>query len=216
MGEIKNQALGLLGKLYGFPGGQSAPNSVDLTTDVQVVHDVSREAELQALTGADGFGYWQFSNSHAVAGNLNTYMNPYQVAVNANLATNPTLRAGDISIWLMGAHVEVDPALVDSRVGLALTYEANSGGIYYHANLMTIPLWYTDSVAVTSITVRDWNSSAYVDLATNSIVPAIEYPYPIFDGARITLTSDLTGAGEVAAFPFFWIGRKGTTPPGMR
>lgn len=59
MGEFTRRPLAILDGIYRFVGGLRGVNRVDLTSDLTLVHDVSRQAEKAGIGGYFGNVFWE-------------------------------------------------------------------------------------------------------------------------------------------------------------
>jgi hypothetical protein len=212
---FRNKCLEVLDRVYDFVGGLRTVSQADLNLPIQLVHDVSREAELGSPYGRNqGYGSYNWGNNHAGAGTLNSVYEPY-VSILNSLALDPVYvpPAGDVDLWLIGYGAYITANTLGSLV-CNLMFSAFPP----ETGFVNIPfLWAQDVVTTT-----DWPGTgtslgiAELNDGSKNMVRNLRLPMLLPYGCRLGIRSNTTGAANVFLSTVIWIGRKGTTPPGAR
>lgn len=102
MAEFIRKPLQLLDNIYRFVGGLKGTPFVNLNSDIQLVHDVSRQAEKAGLGGYYGFAQWQ--DDLNVNGNLEEeLLRTTEVLPLLDQADSEA----DYELWILGGSVWV-------------------------------------------------------------------------------------------------------------
>lgn len=214
MGEFRNKPLGVLDRIYGFLSGKTQSSQVTLETPVTVVHDVSREAELGSAFGFfNGLQGVNAVNTHVGAGTIRSAWDPYYYCL---LGLDPTIQPtrDQVDIWLLDVSLLVDTPANLTRASVGYGYPANT---FPPATGETLwPL--LTGAGAGAIDFSNVAASGTSYLLSQQSHYFFEQHRPLFiaPGGVVTLYSLSTGALNVLGSLLFWVGRKGTTPPGAR
>lgn len=195
--------LQVLDRLYRFLEGQS-PQLVELDLPVQVVHDVSRQAEL----GAPVMGFFIAGQDcvHVGAGVVEEIFNPYDEV--SYLFPNVT----DLWVWLVSSFGSSTTSAIDAGSGVTMTIGYVPYGEAIVRRDVLVDVW------TTAYGIHDQNvapaTHAY-GLVRNSNVLTTKLPLPIFPGSTVRCRSVATGALTTRIQGLFWAGPMGVLPPGM-
>lgn len=219
MTTFRRKGLGILERLYRFTSAVKAPSTVELESGIQLVHDVSREVELASYTRNEGYFVYSQTVTHAGGGALYQSRDMYfQATSRSDYGVGEDTEKDDISLWLIDYSAWSDDASDNTNYAVSLNYDANSGGIPLHVAEIIVPIFAWD--AATGAT-RDFPNFAFNDTEQQllnelsaSQLPSL--PYPVFNGVRLNTYSFAGAAVEVRIHTLWWVGRRGTTPPGMR
>ena len=207
MALIKNRPLGVLDRLYNLVGKQT-PTQVEVDTPVQLVHDLSREAELSGLGRQLGYASQvMIANTHGAANTQYGVIDVYDQVLSGFDPNIGADHASLISVWLIWWSVYYTANF--TRAAVALSIPANS---LPPATAETIyPLGY-GSTGATYGTAASGNDN--IMLGDNRLW--CRYPFFIPQGADMTLRSESSGAATIGLRGLFWIGVRGATCPGCR
>jgi len=213
MADFRARVLGVLDRIYKFTSSKTYTSKLDLNSPIQLVHDVSREAELGGDLGR--FGGWVLMGStyaHVGASTENAVFEPYANMVIAGNLTPYPITEDEIDIWLFDLAVRFDAENL-TQCTAAIAYPAMEP----RAVTAEFPLFYTTQ---DNFFFTDYAGSADVRLGVDSntqrVYAQTNYPRYIPHGARISLRSISTGAMGIDWFFFGWVGKAGTQPPGRR
>lgn len=214
MGDFRNRPLGVLDRIYGFLSGKTQASIVNLESPVTVVHDISRQAELGAAFGMNnGRGVQNLTQTHAGAGTMRQQQNAYAWLTGG---LDPTIDplVTDTQVWILGVDVMVEDETKLSTLSVAL----GQNNILEPTILETYrPIFY----GVGSQYFKISNTSATSDVkmlaqAYNVMPPGWQRnPWPVERGELLLVHSVATAAVTAVIYVDFWVGRKGTNPPGM-
>lgn len=222
MTEFNAKPLGILDRLYRFVGGLTGVNKVALRSPIQLVHDVSREAEI-----ARGFYFMQSAEITVVSAPATIGRSSLNLDTEIFGNVGPETRLAELGIpkieaaaWLLGISGEVPSADIGAFV--ACTAGVQKGGpnhvrdesyIVFHANgaLQTDPLESGGTIQL-----------AFVDAASVShpTTHMNQLGFPIFmpQGEPNTLIRFLVEGDGVADTrvnwsTLWWIGPADSYPP---
>jgi len=208
MATFRNRPLPVLDRIYGFLSGRTSPPEIQTESPLTLVHDVSREAELGAAYGRNlGYGVQNMTqayNSFAVEeqqqdayswllSGFDPQLDPYE---------------NDVSIWIVDCHAtSTVPADMDAAVLAIGNYGTLTPSTIETYRVLSV--WDTDYATGSNYT------------ATGNVynhVPEWEAQWPILvhRGERLLLGVDGGGSGSLVVYIYYWVGRKGTTPPKAR
>jgi len=192
--------LSVLDRLYRFVEGQS-PTQVELSLPVQMVHDVSRQAELGAA--AMGFFISGQDNVHAGVGTIEASWDPYQEV--AYLFPNVT----DLWVWLIApwATIGANPSRLTSAV-LSVGYVPYGEMIVRRDRL----LWVVTGSGSWPIYDQNVSPATLPNGCLGGSVPMF-FPVVITPGSTMRLVSVATDAVTVRMEGLFWAGPVGVMPP---
>jgi len=194
--------LQALDRVYRFLEGQ-APQTVELSQPIQVVHDVSRLSDL----GAPTMGLFLSGQdlNHVGASTVEAEFDPYTEV--AYLNPNVT----DIWVWLLSSFGTSSTSAIDAGSGVSLT----AGWIPYNEAIprrdVLLDAW------TTVYGIYDQNVAPATHpygLARNSNVVTTKLPFPLFPGSTCRIRSVSTGNAVVRVQGLFWAGPMGIAPPG--
>jgi len=206
MTEFKNRALGALQRIYGFLGGVVTTSRADLEGQIQLVHDVSREAEVAAGVGGRIItpGWWWLRDVHVHAGadTVLSSLNPYN-AINTEQANLP-----EFDLWLYDVGVW---SVIDGRVSSANAVlwrlTPYPGGTVRVPQLLFVA---AAAVSVANVTAAGTDS---MGLPTAGVAPAM--PLLIPENSIINSVSVSSGADDFYMCYLVYAAPRGVLPPGM-
>jgi hypothetical protein len=216
MADFRGRVLEILDRIYHFTGTVASTSRLDLNAPIQLVHDVSREAELGSAYGRhEGFAIVGAQVTHVGASTAYTAVDPYATVIawgGFDPGAQPTRE--DIGLWLMDVSVAV--------LNGALTSLATS--LDYPEML---PQTGTDNVFPlnyeTFDTIPFCNYAGVGDriVMLPSLAGTVGTNYPNFPrylpyGTRIAFRTVTSGAEVIETRSLVWMGQKGTSPPGAR
>jgi len=212
-----SRALAALAGIYRFPGTHSAPNSVELSLPVQIVHDVSREAELATgffanaavtLGPTDGLG--------TVARASTTRLAFLQDTIPAQLLAEHGYSPADVDVWVYGYWAII--AAADSgdfghaRVGVTIGTPIGGGNSRVLASYTIVDgqaivaggtLMLVQGSGTVNQPGQPWGDFVFPFLLPDDPESAF-----LMEGA-----DDAGGAMTVGCFFRCWVGPKGSPPP---
>lgn len=220
MSRTKERLLFLLDRLYRFPSGsKAAPDDVNVEGSVQLVHDVSRMAEMGAIVtdpGAAGFFSVDQDNVHAAGGEtVDNTVDPY-----GTLAATwgiPDQRW----IWLYRVAGSASSNGTFGATALAtLTASVAKLGQAISRRDYLIAAWGAANKAEIGSTLSATFPVSLTSLSTGPFSPApqMQLPFPLFPGTVLTWHTFATAAnpGTIRFEALCWIGPYGVYPPGVR
>lgn len=208
-----SRALAALSGIYKFPGTRSAPHAIELDVPVQLVHDVSREAELAA-------GFWaQASVILTTAGaGADTFASTLRddflgTTENQQLLRELGLTTGEVDVWLYGWHALL--AAADSgdfsrlRLGIRVGTLIGTGVVQ---QLVTYVAAQTAMVTGGALPLVTSTTGAELSTYGEQRLPILMQDRP--DTAFLAQGNDDAG-GDMTVTGFFrcWVGPKGSPPP---
>lgn len=210
MAKFTRSILRILNRLYRFgSGGPQGTDTLDLTSPIQLVHDVSREAELGSGKDLEG-GYFfiPYSVTHAGAGSVNEEITP------ATALGNVAETAGeDLDVWILEVLTH-DNLNVISLLTVDLIFPSTFPGLTPGAGYTPVLPIYIQS-GTTEVCAPGAGGYLYAGVGTAAVRSALPVRYPSV-GATIGIRSTVTGATAFDLFLLCWVAPKGTTPPGVR
>lgn len=212
MSEFRNRVLSGLDRIYGFLSAKHSTNRLELNQPVQLVHDVSREAELQSNQFPEQSG-WFYAIIECACAGASTYREsttPYGLLdVTADFVE-------DYLIWLyqVSAYVPYNDASDVSSVAVSVGTPPSRNWLY-HGNTypVYIPVFYNDGT-YHQLGPTGLRKDGLINILSLSPLP-VPLPYLTTIDAVITTTAALGAPGLVVSL-MFWVGKKGQTPPGLR
>jgi hypothetical protein len=221
MAEFQKKPLQILDRLYGFVGGLRGARSVDLSSDITLVHDVARQAEVNGLGGFSGNLLWQGEYTRVGASD--------EVNLERIADVEPALGVGteEYELWIMEAHAWAASGANFTNMTLSVGRDTGSCPIgvtqwavrvgTQQAELQAIAQWY----ALT--TVEDSGGNGRSVLSTNLpkiLIGANVFPQ-VFQPVRVPIGGFVQWLlGSSGAFTFhytvrMWVGPLGARPPGL-
>lgn len=213
MSEFRNKPLAVLDRIYSFLSGRTAINQVETGMPITLVHNLSREAELGAAYGRkDGIFTRTLTNTHVGASTERTSWDiNYYVRIGADPVYDPGV--DDVSIWLLEFGVQTSSVANLNYISILKAYQA--GAFTPQATEIGIPMYYaaTGVNSFTSIAAAASQAYTYQD----SDVEYKNYSLPMFfpQGTYLCIQTDSGGAVNVQVYTVWWMGRRGTHPPGF-
>jgi len=207
--------LGVLDRLFAFDSQVKSPERVTVEGSVSVVHDVSRQVERGAAFGRFG-GYLMFggANVHAAA---NTQVNNCVPVGSAAILFG--VPESQLAVWLIDQSVWALVAGVANITSYQTTVaypETFSAAPYGPGGKMYRPLLYGVGAGFSTAADGAGASTIAVALKT-STTEALPWVPPLYlpPGTYLTQRSVSAGAVDINFGFLCWVGRAGTTPPGL-
>jgi len=212
MAEFRARVLGVLDRIYKFTAAKAYTNKMDLSSPIQLVHDVSREAEVSGLGNEIGHVVIPVDITHAGSGSETGLIDLYG-----------TLRGGwyedlneeQIQIWLLRIGASLSgTAYTELNIGFApdnLPITTTSGHTLF-------PLWRAQAVEIFTNYGGAAQRALVVD-PTDTLIAPDSGNLPLLiphQECRLTYRGTSTGAINVYLRFYCWVGPRGTTPPGMQ
>jgi len=206
MARILARVLKALDNIYRFDSDVVAPDEVDLSGPIQLVHDVSRETELASAPGL-GNGYFNISigTIHGVAASTIFASQDITAAAAfwATLGASPDTH----DIWILEITARAQSTLAVTEA-LVAAFNAIVGGAFTdHQRL----IW--TSSGVSTGVMSSGGSNALIPNPLN-----VRFPVKLVPGATGSIAVQTTASGAVQSIThqlMMWVGLKGTQPPGL-
>lgn len=202
MARFIKKPLGALERIYQFVGGLRSTSSVDLEAPVTLVHDVSRGAEIESGAGIqDGYFGMLESHAHVGAGNLHSVVTRGEA-----VALQTDFGDSDSAVWLM-AFTATNNDSTDANWAQASVRD-------------TRPTPVVDwLLSYLSVTLQPVEAAGVMPMVTSypERNNTIQMPFELAPGHQLMFSSNSDNTGTVT-YQFsllFWIGPKGTLPPGV-
>lgn len=237
MAKAQKQTLSILDRIYAFLSAQTAVNDVELAHPIQLVHDVSREAELGE--NPTQRGVWNLSmevspTSNDVSSDWNPYYGSgpgqYDGGVRAN---GFTVHPSKQWLWILEASIW---AANSAGVSGVLSYM----GMYVHSYLyapafggrdqvgsvsgnrswLIEPSLWKMATAAGGIGYSEYVVGGYANYAAKAnLQRPVLVPPSLLDSSytsKVTLIAGATGGTvNVSGYLTVWVGPIGVFPPGM-
>ncbi len=208
MGIIRRGVLQVVDRLYDLAGGP-VPTIVDVDSPVVMVHDVSREAELNVYPGSPetGGGYMQDSSLFSnVSGGASTIFVQVDIYDSFDASLTNGFRTRDHRLWLVFASGAVN------TTNAANWSNATSSLVMDGGRHIPIGHWIADFPSTISGAERPmgWDTRTSVRPAYG--VAPIFIPLGTIWAGQSTSTNDSISTLRMR----YWAGPIGTTPPGMQ
>lgn len=200
MAKFTARPLGILENIYRFIGGQTGPNEVQLDGGIQMVHDVSREAEVgTAQTPALGYTLSGATVSHVGTGDLFSAIDIYDRAFE-------TLDPIDVDVWAIDALCTVNDPGDFASASLGIRYPLLSGAFESQQDHLLYS-WTTPGGAL----------RAGGDTTVPGVAIPVELPKYLPHGSSLLLqsTADNVGTISINIWLLLWVGARSALPPGM-
>lgn len=220
MAQFKHRVLGVLDRIYGFVSDKTYTSTLNLDVPISLVHDVSRQAELGSGLGNEG-GYFWMQYNQAVAG-ASSYR--YRDDIYASVSSLPAWGypvEEQYRIWYAGISLaETSSDGIGDVTSLGMGYELPINSMdFINTYRVFLPTLYTGNLQA-RLTDQTALSDRYISVpgAATGNIPWNNRPIQLPRGT-LWGYSLLTGAaisGGVNFHVYYWIGKKGTTPPGLR
>ena len=207
MADFKNRPLSVIARIYQFAGGPTVRSDFDVSSSIQPVHDVSREAEL-GTRGRAQAGFLELGQTfvHVGVGTLRAATDVY-ASFNSisDFSDFDSQGASKDRLWLLGL--------------FGTTSDDGDFGICATALLYQTPLR-TYLLARWALTSEDIEAGGRFPLVHTDPRAVPEPDFPIFfpPGALwgTRSTADNAGTTTTRIFSRWWAGPLGVTPPGLR
>lgn len=215
MALFRSRVLQRLDRIYNFISDKHSTERVDLTSPVQLVHDVSRMAETGSGLPMDQDGFWLTGaiQAHGIAG-----------AGQGTVSIVPTTVLGALDpsdFWTWCVDVEVNCAANEGDLDsiLVALVSDNAGNTTFRFN-NTVYSWYRPIFYYNSTDghnhLMEAHSGGGVDLQVH--IPIYKPDTPIFipGDAELTYAFDTGGALSAPGLivrALMWTGPKGAIPP---
>jgi hypothetical protein len=207
--KVYGRLLKVLDSIYRFGGPGSQVSKFSTGAPIQPVHDVSRNAAHGSAFGSNfGFAAYSQTNTHAAATTERTISDPYaRILSGFTLDSTEQPKPDEIDLWLFYTPNEYSGSLTNCSLGLIFP----TGIVWPRNTEFGIPLGYGSAARAMG------NGTATGDI--NYMILAYDVPvmWPIYipHGAVFSLKSVSGGVASLSFQPYFWVGRRGVTPPGM-
>jgi hypothetical protein len=206
--------LKILDRIYGFVSAKTAVDAVDLASPIQLVHDVSREAESYSGMVGDSLDYGFITREDTIAAagaGLNYSIAQVQIDV-LNLSLGPNASPLDESkhdVWLMGQAFRSTAAFVNVYVWHHRQTPHLMGAASPNRELV----YQSASCALTSA------GGLYGAVGAPNAVPGsgmfVAPPRIIPWDDILYLSFQASAASTIIWSPIFWVGAKGSAPRGV-
>jgi len=212
MTQFQRKPLGVLDGIYGFQGGIKGVNRLDLSSDITIVHDVSRQAE-KAGFGNQTFGYVRWRENITTAGAASSGARCTAAQIETALGLNP--QTYDWWILNIGGYCsDGDISDIDTLVGAVEGPAAHLGDFQDVGSGTSLPMFGVFYDSVVHRVLRPSSGSTYYGvLMFESLYNALPIRMP--SGAAFSLTLKTSAAATFYALAHFWVGARGATPPGV-
>jgi len=200
MAEFTRRPLGLLDGIYRFVGGLKGVNRLNLSEDITVVHDVSRQAEKSGMGGYFGQAMWQ--DSGAINGLSYPQLTRYGDFESALGIDN---EAYEVYVTGMSAYVASADKANLTQIGWVLFNNLVPLNLLHMGTAQQIvdPLaWFTTAEIPT---LCGYGTCSYHPPQPIRLAPNSRLMMHIETGALITVHWTWT----------LWIGAAGSSPPGL-
>jgi len=217
MPRIFSGVIRALSNIYQYPDSQkAAPGEIELDLPIQVVHDVSRIATPGAALGErSGFWVGGATHAHVATGNLTSTPSPYDNTGTTASSTYPTAPDPlEWGAWIYSAWIETNDQ-VDWNYGtLGINQGIDNLGpagagvpiaiqniVYWNARVNDYPI---ENSATAGRFARP------IPLLTRIPVSGTGRPF-----LRFLTNADTAGTVTNDMNYLFWMGKRGTLPPGF-
>jgi hypothetical protein len=214
MASFTNNPLRHLDSIYRFVGGMTGLRRFDLEAGITPVHDVSRNAALDGVGLNAGFWLARAQQVHSGAGEISDSI-PIYSGTAGNGYPNPMPL--DVQAWVLGGFgILGGTDSLFSEASIVVEHQDSEIGPSDLSTAGGEPqlIWHAD----TASTLQLNETQIFFDGGPSNV---INHPIPIIrgptDGGGLRFQSAQAGAGAVTVtlFARMWLGRLGTTPPGM-
>lgn len=216
MARFRNRILPMVDRLYGIIGDKTTFGQIQVEQPIQPVHNVAREAEVGSGHPVDWNGYHVGQTITAAAGS-GTYNAVTEIFVEQLLGQ---LNPADYCAWVMdvqcgvanGEGADVDRINVIAGTGQESDIPFLNNTIYDWVQ----PLFYYNDTDGHYYPSESWDGGLDRDvfLPVWKMNRPILLPYPGAITTRFRTTAALAAPGFFST-ALIWLGRKGTSPPGM-
>jgi len=212
MTQFLRRPLTLLDRVYNFVGGMKGVGSVDLNSDITLVHDVSREAERDGYGSFMGRCFWSGQVVSTIAGKKEeiVFRTSFQEALG--------FTDERYELWLIHAQAQCSEADRADITSVSLvagrdTISAPPGTIRNYLELGTpqavaTPVGYWTELVLSC-------EGGGVNRGGCSTADKWALPIRTVAGGFLAWQVECTAANTVSFQTEMWAGRLGTTPPGL-
>jgi len=203
-----NKPLRALDWIYRFVGGMTGPKTVELSTSLQLVHDVSRLAQIGSGVGSfNGYFMRGGTDAHVAAGAILTSFDPY------GLADTLGLERSGVGVWLCDVSAQMNDNVARFN-NAAVSFAYPGVNDFFSSTVPRQVLLANFEDAALEVQV---NVPLAGPIAAGNQAPLILARLPMFlpDGGTIHQTTAQTGAGDIDIIVncLLWMGAKGALPP---
>jgi len=217
--EFRARVLGILDRIYRFTAAKTYTDQLDLSSPIQLVHDVHREAELGTGIGIyDGFvnlGSWGVNHP---GGNTQRYViDPYVSILAGASPVDPVKQyvADDIDAWLMSFQVISDTS---NQPATAFRFGWIVDDMSPYAT-ESMPVYFFEGNGTTANATNYAGTGTIALLQKEPCDTAVPYitplPFLFPHTGRVSIASVSTAACNVFVHALLWVGARGTSPPGV-
>lgn len=214
---FKNRVLQSLDRIYKIVGKQ-APNSIETSPPITLVHDVSREAGLGAGLG-NHYGYFWDDHeiSAAMAGTEWDWETPGSRIESGFIFEEAPPSLDSLWLWHIACGISSDLAVGTQLTGVrvALTWPPGESGM---DGRRLFPLLVAEGVTAfgDAGTLGGDANVAFNNGAAEDFFYYYDRPVPMAIHSTYTIRTTWSGSGSQYFWHLNWIGPRGVTPPGMR
>jgi len=217
MSGFRNRCLGVLDNVYGFLSARKSADSVQLQQPIQLVHDVSREAEVGSAFGLHrGLAIVELTVTHGGATTELARLDIHNEILNSSSGPDPIdlqIQAfRDFDVWLID-YTAANSAAVVTTAYVALNYPAINPEAAVTYTVYPLALLDSDAHGWSNYTAT--GLQRVLVMANQLVYPRIPRPIYIPPGTYFTSRSTTTGAASIEYRLLVWVGRQGTMPPGV-
>lgn len=208
MAQFLNRPLKVLDRIYRFVGQVTATDKLDLASPVQLVHDVSREADSFSgfMGDPNGNGFFTVESQVTAAGAGNNYgyltLSPNAIAPGTFPQPIDTEQT-DVFLWGFGFNTTAGIDDVQIWYGWSAANLPGGSHVYWE------PLASWDQFKLVENTLYAGIKSGLTFGLQNFHLPRL-FPW----GGQIVMNATFTGAGDLYWAPIFQLVRKGGAPRG--
>lgn len=209
MAEFNSRALAVLDRIYRFVGAPRFSRALDVAIPIQVVHDVSREAEVGSGRGLYE-GYMVLEAAHGIGGGGGigrTSIDPYALV-------QPIIgeAVDSFRIWILHGFAEPETATAFTLWDAALELVDDFQGGATSELPVLVPLFVHVTVANFPNNAGTGNRAlSFADPSAASMTT----PLPIMLPRNSLIRSQAQSTGDDVLGRFYvWVGPAGSLPPG--
>jgi len=211
MASFRKRVLQALNRIYS-PDEGASPRQIQTDTEIQIVHDVSRQSEIGASLGKwSGFFVNQLDLTHAAADTQRGFLDPYARVINGNILESTPPPVEEWWIWHINTMAWTSASNLTS-LSIAVVYD--NGLMAYSPNDVFFPVFYSSALYSFANYAASGGTTVITMVGANNDARLIREPLLMPYGARHTFQSVSSGAMTVHCQVLCWVGMKGTLPPG--
>jgi hypothetical protein len=211
--EFTRRPLQILDGIYRFVGGLRGVNTVDLSSDITLVHDVSRLAERNGYGDNQGYLRWD--------GSIDVNGGPLEAILIRDTDVRPVLKYDNelYELWIMRASAYQAMSLPSADLlTLFVGRDANSEPGGCPEGAIVLGTGGDESAPVCSWALADQvytSDSSGNTRGAYSTDPTLFKPVRVPIGGFVGWSWKTIGATEVFFTTWMWAGPLGSTPPGL-